>query len=298
MARLSQQTQRLLAQQYGVIGRWQLDPPTRRQVQRLVRTGHAQAITGSTYLVGCGAPTREQLLWAAFLHCGPVAAIGGRAALSLSGWNDSTRKSVHVLVPRTRHPQRNPEWLVVHRTQRFPASCPGSLPRVEHHLAALQAAGWAAGDAEVMYVLTSAMQQRIITAGRLREAAIAHPNARRRRLVLDIADEFTAGMQSMNERRFSSLCRKYGLPEPLRQTRRLDAAGVWRYTDAEFTMRDGRTLTVEVDGLHHLEPLNWLNDIDRQNDLMLSAQGLVLRVATWTLRHDPAPFLGKIARLL
>jgi very-short-patch-repair endonuclease len=78
----------------------------------------------------------------------------------------------------------------------------------------------------------------------------------------------------------------------------MDAGGVWRYTDAEFTMRDGRTLIVEIDGLHHLEPTNWLNDIDRQNDLVLSVDGLVLRVATWTLNRQPAPFMAKIAALL
>jgi len=291
-------TQNLLAHQCGVIGLWQMDLPTRRQIQRLLPKGQAKQITWSTYLLACGAPTREQLLWAAYLHCGPEAAMAGRTALALAGWDDKARRSVHVIVARTRRPQGIPDWLRVHQSQNFPTSRFGTLPRVEHHLAAVQAARWANSDSEVLYVLTSAMQQRIITAPRLQTTALAHPNARRRQLVLQIAGEFAAGMQSMNERRFSNLCRRFGLPPPARQTRRIDVGGVWRYTDAEFTRRDGRTLIVEIDGLHHLEPTNWLNDIDRQNDLVLSVDGLVLRVATWTLNRQPAPFMAKIAALL
>ena len=296
VAALPKKTRALLAQQSGVIGLWQIDPPTRRQVQRLVRQGHAQRITWSTYLLACGETTREQRLWAAYLHCGPEAVIGGRTALTLSGWSDTGHESIHVLVPRTRHPRHNPDWLIVHRTGRFPTTSLGSLPRVDHHLAGVQAAGWAGSDGEVLYVLTSAMQQRIITAGRLQQTVT--PSTHRRRLILDIAEDYSAGMQSMNERRFSQLCRQFGLPEPTRQTRRMDSAGMWRYTDAEFTMRDGRTLMVEIDGLHHLEPQNWLADIDRQNNLMLTVDGLLLRVATWTLKHAPDPFFDKLRPLL
>lgn len=298
MSALPSQAQRLLVEQAGVIGLWQMDPRTRRQVQRLVGNKQAKRITWSTYVLGCGEIGRDQRLWAAYLHCGPRAAIGGRTALSAAGWKDDFRKSIHVLVPRGRQPRGNPDWLVTHRTVQFPAKRLGSMPRVDPHLAAVQASAWATSDSEVLYVLTSAMQQRVITATRLQAEAKAQPRARRRVLTMEIADEFAAGMQSMNERRFASLCRNFGLPEPSRQTRRLDPAGVWRSTDAEFMMRDGRTLIVEIDGLHHLEPLNWLDDIDRQNDLVLSVNGVVLRVATWTLKRNPRPFLGKIAALL
>lgn len=298
MASLPLGVRLLLARQHEVIGLWQMDLPVRRQIQGLVRRGQARRITWSTYLLACGTPTQEQLDWAAYLHCGPEAALGGRSALSLAGWNDSAGRSAHVVVPKARQPRRNPAWLTVHRTKHFPATRLGSLPRVENHLAAVQAASWARSDSEVLYVLTSAMQQRIITASRLRAAVLSRPTTHRRGLVIDVADEFSAGMQSMDERRFTRLCRRFGLPEPRRQTRRMDAAGVWRYTDAEFTMRDGRTLIVEIDGLQHLEPLNWLQDIDRQNDLMLTVDGLLLRVATWTLRHNPWSFLSKVAPLV
>ena len=57
-------------------------------------------------------------------------------------------------------------------------------------------------------------------------------------------------------------------------------------------------MIVEIDGLHHLDPANWLADIRRQNDLMVTTNGLVLRVATWTLKHEPAEFMPFLGRLL
>ena len=41
-----------------------------------------------------------------------------------------------------------------------------------------------------------------------------------------------------------------------------------------------------------------LADIKRQNDLMVTTNGLVLRVATWTLKHEPAEFMPFLGRLL
>jgi len=37
---------------------------------------------------------------------------------------------------------------------------------------------------------------------------------------------------------------------------------------------------------------NWLDDIKRQNDLMIETGGLLLRVATWTLKREPDDFMS------
>lgn len=67
--------------------------------------------------------------------------------------------------------------------------------------------------------------------------------------------------------------------------------------DAEFVM-EGRTVIVEIDGLQHLDPRNWLADIERQNSLALSTGGTVLRVATWTLRNEPERFMQTLREAL
>jgi very-short-patch-repair endonuclease len=135
------------------------------------------------------------------------------------------------------------------------------------------------------------MQQRVITPTQIQAECRTHVRMHRRGLTLDVATEYLNGLQSTNEVDFAALCRRYRIPQPVRQTRRRDSAGKWRYTDAEFVLPDGRVLIVEIDGLHHLDPENWLEDIKRQNTLMVATGGLLLRVATWTLKREPDDFM-------
>lgn len=288
----------VLARQDNVIGNWQVDERTRRLLQRTCARGEGRRLTWSVYLLSPAPPTPAQLVWAAYLHCGPASMIAGRSALVLAGWGDAHRRPIHALVPGGRQPTGTPAWLRVHRSQSIPEQSLGSPPRVPPHLAAVQAAAWAASDREAMFVLTSSMQQGIITPIRFQREVASTSRVRRRTLMLDTAGEYLSGTQSTPEFDFGRLCRHYGIPAPIRQTRRRDASGRWRYTDAEFVLPDGRTLIVEIDGLHHLDPANWLADIRRQNDLMVTTNGLVLRVATWTLKHEPAEFMPFLGRLL
>lgn len=286
---------KLLVAQANVIANWQLDERHRRIAQRMCDRGVARRLSWSVYLLSAAAPTAAQLVWAAHLHCGPASLIAGRSAMVLSGWRDVQKRPIHVLVPAARQPRANPPWLQVRRCRSMPLNSLGSLPRVPPHLAAAQAAAWAVTDREAMFLLTSGMQQGVITPGRLQAEVANHPTLRRRALTHEIAVEYSNGLQSMNEIDFAKLCRRYRIPAPVCQTRRLDAAGKWRYTDAEFTLPDGRTLIVEIDGLHHLDPLNWLDDIQRQNQLMVVSDGLLLRVATWTLKREPDQFMPFMA---
>ncbi len=224
--------------------------------------------------------------------------IAGRSALVLSGWRDVQRRPIHMLVPTARQPRGNPPWLQVHRRRSMPTNSLGSLPRVPPHLAAAQAAAWAVTDREAMFLLTSGMQQGVITPARLDAEVANHPTLRRRKLIREVAAEYLNGLQSVNEIDFAKLCRRYRIPAPVCQTPRLDLAGKWRYTDAEFMLNDGRTLIVEIDGLHHLDPLNWLEDIQRQNQLMVVSDALLLRVATWTLKREPDQFMPFLARVV
>lgn len=241
-----------LAGQTNVISNWQVDERTRRSLQRACARGLARRLTWSVYLASTAAPTVDQLVWAAHLHCGPDSMIAGRSAMVLAGWRDVQKRPIHVLVPASRQPRGVPDWMRVHRSQEMPARSMGSLPRVPPHPAALQAAAWAASDREVMYVLTSAMQQGVVAPRRLQAETQLNPRLRRRQLTFDIAAEYLDGMQSVNEIDFAGLCRRHRVPQPVRQTRRLDRDGHWRYTDAEFLLPDGRILIVEIDGLHHL----------------------------------------------
>jgi len=67
---------------------------------------------------------------------------------------------------------------------------------------------------------------------------------------------------------FIRLCRRANLPPPRQQSIRV-VDGRRRYLDAEWLRADGTRVVAEVDGAQHLTPEHWLDDMDRQNEIML-----------------------------
>ncbi len=82
------------------------------------------------------------------------------------------------------------------------------------------------------------------------------------------------------------------------QTRRVDAHGARRRTDAEFHLPDGRLVIVETDGVGHLSADAWHADITRHNALSVHTGALILRVTGWAIHSDPAPFFGLLASVV
>lgn len=67
---------------------------------------------------------------------------------------------------------------------------------------------------------------------------------------------------------FIRLCRRANLPPPRQQSIRV-VDGRRRNLDAEWLRADGTRVVAEVDGAQHLTPEHWLDDMDRQNEIML-----------------------------
>ncbi|HEU5266607.1 MAG TPA: hypothetical protein VFU35_07895, partial [Jatrophihabitans sp.] len=146
-------------------------------------------------------------------------------------------------------------------------------------------------------LLAAAVQQRLTTAGSLREAVDAAPRVRHRALLrLAIAD-IEGGSEALSEIDFVRLCRRHGIPEPVRQAVRLDSSGRRRYLDASWRRPDGRMVVVEVDGALHLAPRQWWDDQLRQNELALS-DALVLRYPTAVLRTEEHLVARQLIRAL
>ncbi len=93
-------------------------------------------------------------------------------------------------------------------------------------------------------------------------------------------------MQSAGEHDVTAMCRRFRLPRPARQTRRKDASGRWRYTDCEWVTSLGRIVILEVDGSFHLDVDHWIDDMERERDLVVTGP-VVLRCSTWDLRETP-----------
>ena len=65
------------------------------------------------------------------------------------------------------------------------------------------------------------------------------------------------GSEALSEIDFARLCRRHCLPAPTRQAIRIEPSGRRRYLDAEWRLRDGRRVAVEVDGAVHLAQRKW-----------------------------------------
>ena len=110
-------------------------------------------------------------------------------------------------------------------------------------------------------------------------------------------DDVGQGAQALSEIDLGRLCRRYGLPQPVRQAVRADRYGRRRYVDAEWISRSGRTIVAEVDGALHLAPRRWWDDQLRQNELVLTGD-LVLRFPSVIVRHEQPIVAGQLGRAL
>ncbi len=270
----------------------------RRAVVRAVRLGEWQRLTTQTFLAGVVPAGDEQRLWAGLLQGGREAMLSGRSALVTHGWTHGHDGSVHVLVPANVYREPLPDWLLIHRVARPPCNPMGQPRRVTAHVAVAHAAAWARTDREAVFVVISALQQGLTEAGRLITVAAENRSLHRRGLIIQCAREYSGGIQSLNELDFARICRRYGLPAPVRQTPRYDKAGKCRWIDVEFTTRAGRTVMVEVEGLHHLNPQTWMEDTHRFNGLVVTGTGVILRVNTFMLTYEAERFLTDLASAL
>lgn len=216
-----------------------------------------------------GPLTVEQRRWVATLNGGVLAAATALEGYGLVGYES---EQVHVLVRKSaRYP--NLDGVVVHESRRLrpgdvhPSRSPATV-RVER--AAIDTAAWAMTDRTACAVLAAAVQQRLTTAPRLLAELATVGRVRRRRLLRAVLGDIEGGAQALSELDFVSLCRRSGLPEPVRQAVRIDANGLRRFLDADF-----ETFTAEVDGGIHLRPLNAWADASRRNALVLAGERLL-----------------------
>ncbi len=124
---------------------------------------------------------------------------------------------------------------------------------------------------------------------------------RRAKRLKRVVGEIEDGSHSLAELGVIRMCRAEGLPEPDRQTRRRDASGRVRYTDAEWRLPDGRVVVLEVDGGFHMEVEHWEGDIARERDLVTTG-AIVLRCTDRELTdapgRSPDPFGGRRWRVV
>lgn len=287
----------LAAAQAGILSRPQLNEMgfDHDYVRTQLRSGRWQAMTSVVVATCSGELTREQLMWAGVLHGGDRALIGGITALEVHGIRNWSRDEVTVIIPKSRGIEPVPGVKYVETRRDFSdARAPrlDLLPVLKVGPAALLFAGYERNRRTAEGLIAAVVQQRLATPSSLREwIDLMQPLARSHQF-RPALDDIEGGSQSLTERDLLKVCRRFNLPLPDRQTRRRDASGRWRYTDAEWHLPDGTVVMLEIDGGFHMEVEHWQDDMERARALarpgvvQLRCTGLELREAPETLVKD------------
>lgn len=278
----------LLFRQHDVISLAQaLRHLSGKAVRHRVATGRWRQVHRAVFVTHSGPVTAEQTAWIAVLATGGRAVLAGISAARAAGLRRFGRTgAVHLLLPASRHAERVPPGVIVHRTTRLDEEeiLQVALPRRTVPARSLvDAAQWAASDDEARAIIAAGFQQRLVFGDDIGRVLDRMPRARRRRLIRLTAADCAGGAHSLAELDFLGLCRRAGLPEPTRQKIRYDATGRRRYLDAYFE-RWG--VHVEIDGAQHLEARAAWADMRRQNDLWIAGDRL-LRFPAWVVRAHP-----------
>lgn len=275
----------LAERQDDVVARRQLRASglSRHLAATQLRCGHWQRLGRQVLVLHTGPLTARQQDWAAVLAMPGTAALAGLTAAArqgLTGFSDDVR---HVLVPAGTHVDSR-AGVVLHVSRRFTAANlhPSRLPpQVRFERAVIDGAAWTTSARRACAVVAAAVQQRLSTAARLTLELRAAGYIRHRALLFSVLADIGGGSHSLAEIDFVRLCRRAGLPLPKRQVVRRDAAGRRRYLDADFG-----EVVVEVDGALHLRPLDWWDDMARQNELAIDGRR-VLRFPSLVFRTEP-----------
>ena len=297
--RLSRSALTVIQRQRHVVALWQASELgiQHRAMHREVAAGRWTPTTPRTFLALPIAPQWEHLRVAGCLELGRNAVLSGAAALQEAGWHGECQR-VDVLLPPGHRPKRSIEpWIRPHYGDAGLTRGDGA-PRVRTARAAVDAAAWADSEREAAHLLITSVQQRLTTGRAITAELQRRPRTRRAALIREVAEAAQTGVHSIPELEFARQCRQRGLPTPRRQTRRFDAEGRTRFTDAEFELPGSGLLIVEIDGAGHIDPAVAGDDAVRGSMLARTTGAHVLRVTSITLRSDPEPFFAELAAWL
>jgi very-short-patch-repair endonuclease len=240
----------------------------------------------------------EQRLWVAVLLPGKLCALAGPSAAAAGGLDGFETAQVHIVVPHGTHVAA-PPWVKLHESRRFsaddidPSSAP---PRTHIARSIIDAAAWSRSPRRACAILCASVQQRLTTADRLAAELVAAGRVRHVAIMRSVLGDIAGGAHTLAEIDLGKLARRAGLTAPQRQAFRRDPDGGVRYLDAEFALPDGSLLVVEVDGRGHLEVRRWLDDLSRQNEVVIDGR-TVLRFASLAIRLGEGKVVDQLRRM-
>lgn len=261
-------------------------------IERLVRAGDWQVLAPGVYFTAPGQPPWIACAWAGVLLGGAGSALAVHSAARLQGLVDGDPLPIQVLVRHSRRMTDRP-WVRFNR-QRARVRLPNTLAapprtRLEDTVLDLCAAG---APTEVIDWITKAVQRRLTTPTRLREALLARRRLRHRNLIEQVLGDAEAGVHSQLEYRFArDVTRGHGLPPGRRQ---FLVPGTRHVADVGY---EEFTLLIELDGrIGHVEEGMWR---DRKRDNAHAIAGwLTLRFGWSEIVAAPCAIAEQIASVL
>ena len=230
----------------------------------------------------------------AVAHAGPPSALGGRTALEtlgLGGWPSTVR---NLLVPHGFAPPKL-AGVVAHQTRHLEASdvIPDVWPTCATAArAAVDAARWEPHPRTASGLVLAVAQRRLAAPVDMLAVMDRIGPVRHARLLRSVLAAAVDGAESRAEVDLAALVRRAGLGTPRRQVVVATPDGP-RRVDLAVDLPDGRTLVIEVDGVHHDDPRVKADDVAK--DAALVAEGyVVLRVPVWLLRQRPESVLDQL----
>ncbi len=237
-------------------------------------------------------------MWAGVLHGGPHAIIGGITALEVHGIRNWSRPEITVIIQKSHNVEPIVGIKYVETRRDFSgAHAPHlALPVLKVEPAALLFAAYERNRRTAEGLIAATVQQRLTTPSALRGWIDLMQPLRRTHQFRRALDDIEGGSHSLGERDLLRVCHRFNIPPPDRQTRRKDAAGRWRYTDAEWRLAGGAIVMLEIDGGFHMDVAHWQDDIERAR--ALARPGVVqIRCTTLELREAPESLVRDLRRL-
>jgi hypothetical protein len=264
---------------------------TRAQMRNQLRAERWVRRSDRVLSTTTGEPTAAQVMWLGVLHAGNGALVGGLTAAAVHGLRNWQRDAVTILVPNawSFDPVPGIEFFRTRRPLvdlRAATSELGTLPVCRLEPAVLLFGGYDRSPRTAQGVLAACVQQRLTTPDLLREWVPRLRPLRRAKLFQRALLDIEGGAQSLSEIDVRRMCRRTGLPLPTRQQPRRDRDGRLRFTDAEWRLKDGRVVVLEVDGGFHADVEHYEDDMKRQRKLT-TPERTILRCGAYELRHDP-----------
>jgi hypothetical protein len=246
----------LAARQHGMLARRQLNALglDHNHVRHQVEAERWALRTPTVVSTTTGPLTFMHRVWLGLLHAGRDATVADLTALQLAGLHRWERPELTIMVPQSAEiePVDGIRFKRTRRDLDELSERRGDVRTLAVEPAALLAGGFGRSARTGCGLLAAVVQQRLTTPARLGGWIDRLQPLRRARLLRATLVDVEGGAQSMAEIDVGRICRRFGLPAPIRQVRRRERSGRVRFTDCEWRLPDGRLLVLEVDGAFHM----------------------------------------------